>query len=100
MNNELNNLIYDKLLKLSYELEVKYMKKFLGKKLEVLFETSKDGYSYGHTTNYLSVKALGTIPSSTFKLVNLINVEYPYVFGQVVDENEDESEYNFDEDME
>ena len=77
----------DKLLLLSQQLEIKYMKKFLGKRLEVLFETSKDGYSYGHTSNYLSVKALGSIPSSTFKLVTIINVEYPYVFGEVVDED-------------
>ena len=79
----------DKLLELSLDLEKKYMKKFLGKKLEVLFETSKDGYSYGHTTNYLHVKALGTIPSSTFKMVTLINIEYPYVFGEVDEDRED-----------
>ena len=92
----------EKLLKLSYNLEVNYMKKFLGKKLEVLFETSKDGYSYGHTTNYLSVKVLGTIPSSTFKIVNLINIEYPYIFGQVIDENEEEKDYEYEnnEDLE
>lgn len=73
----------DKLLELSYNLEKKYMKKFLGKKMEVLFETSKDGYSYGHTSNYLYIKALGNIPSSTFKTVTIINIEYPYVFGEI-----------------
>lgn len=77
----------DKLLELSNVLEKKYMKKFLGKKMEVLFETSKDGYSYGHTTNYLHVKVLGTIPSSTFRDVIIINIEYPYVFGELVDED-------------
>ena len=77
----------DKLLLLSQQFEIKYMKKFLGKRLEVLFETNKDGYSYGHTTNYLSVKALGCVPSSTFKMVTIINVEYPYVFGEIVDED-------------
>ncbi len=78
----------DKLLALSNKLEIAYMKKFLNKNLEVLFETSKDGYSYGHTTNYLTIKVLGTIPSSTFKNVKLINVEYPYVFGEIIDENQ------------
>lgn len=77
----------DALLKLSYELEVNYMKKFLGKTLDVLFETAKDGYSYGHTTNYLHVKALGMIKSSTIKKVKLINVEYPYCFGEIEDED-------------
>ena len=71
------------LLKLSYELEVAYMKKFLGKKLEVLFETQKDGYSFGHTSNYLNVKVVGNIKSSNFETVTLINVEYPYIFGEI-----------------
>ena len=83
----LKNDYTNKLLELSKKLEISYMKKFLGKKMEVLFETSKDGYSFGHTENYLNVKSLGTIPSSTFKTVTIINVEYPYVFGEIEDEN-------------
>lgn len=77
----------DKLLELSREFEIKYMKKFLNKNLEVLFEVNKDGYSYGHTTNYLAVKVIGTFKSSTIKNVKLINVEYPYIYGEVVDED-------------
>lgn len=77
----------DILLNLSKSLEVSYMKKFIGKTLEVLIETSKDGYSYGHTTNYLTVKAIGTIPSSTIVKIKLINIEYPYIFGEVINEN-------------
>lgn len=77
----------DKLLQLSYELEMKYMKKFLGKKLDVLFETCKDGYSYGHTTNYIHVKVLGMHESGSIKNVRLINIEYPYCFGELTDED-------------
>ena len=77
----------DKLLELSREFEIKYMKKFLNKDLEVLFEVNKDGYSYGHTTNYLAVKVIGTFKSSTIKNVKMINVEYPYIYGEVVDED-------------
>lgn len=77
----------DKLLELSHEFEIKYMKKFIGKELEVLFEVNKDGYSYGHTTNYLAVKVIGTFKSSTIKNVKMINVEYPYIYGEVVDED-------------
>ena len=76
----------DRLLELSQELERKYVKKFLGKKLDVLFEVSKDGMSYGHTTNYLSVKALGTVPSSTIKKVKLINIEGPYIYGEIIED--------------
>ena len=77
----------DKLLELSKEFEIKYMKKFLSKNLDVLVEVSKDGYSYGHTTNYLAVKIMGTFKSSTIKNVKLINIEYPYIYGEVVDED-------------
>ena len=77
----------DKLLELSKEFEIKYMKKFLSKNLEVLIEVSKDGYSYGHTTNYLAIKIMGTFKSSTIKNVKLINIEYPYIYGEVVDED-------------
>lgn len=77
----------DKLLELSRELEIKYMKKFLNKDLEVLFEVNKDGYSYGHTTNYLAIKVIGTFKSSTIRKVKLINVEYPYIYGEVIDED-------------
>ena len=76
----------DQLLELSKEFERKYIKKFLGKKLDVLFEVSKDGTSFGHTTNYLSIKALGTVPSSTIKKVKLINIEGPYIYGEIVED--------------
>lgn len=77
----------DKLLELSKQFEIKYMKKFLSKKLDVLIEVTKDGYSYGHTTNYLAVKVIGTYKSSTIKNVKLINIEYPYIYGEIVDED-------------
>ena len=77
----------DKLLELSKQLEIKYMKKFLSKKLDVLIEVTKDGYSYGHTTNYLAVKVIGTYKSSTLLNVRLINIEYPYIYGEILDED-------------
>lgn len=77
----------NKLLQLSQMLEINYMKKFIGKKLEVLFETNKDGYSYGHTTNYIHVKVINNVDPSTFKTVKIINIEYPYAFGEVEDED-------------
>ena len=78
----------DALLHLSLELETKYMKKFIGKTLDVLFETSKDGYSYGHTSNYINVKALGMVESSSIKKVKLINIEYPYCFGEIINDED------------
>ena len=59
------------------------MKRFLGKRLEVLFETNKDGYSFGHTTNYLMVKIKNKQFNSE-EMVNVIikDIEYPFVIGE------------------
>ena len=70
------------LLKLSKELETKYMNKFIDKDLEVLIERSKDGYSLGHTTNYLSVKIPGEHQSGDFIKVKINSIEYPFCIGE------------------
>lgn len=75
----------NKLLELSKELEESFMKKFIGRILEVLFETYKDGYSYGHTTNYLSVKVKGNVKSSEFKNILIKEVEYPNCIGDIIE---------------
>ena len=59
------------------------MKKFVGKTLDVLVETNKDGYSFGHTTNYLEVKINGgTSPASIVPVV-IKEIDYPYCIGEV-----------------
>lgn len=40
-------------------LKKEYMKKFINTKENVLFESFKDGYLYGYTTNYIKVKVKG-----------------------------------------
>lgn len=75
-----------RLLELSMSLELNYMKKFIGKELEVLVEISKDGYSYGHTTNYLEVKINEVLDHSTFCKVKITDIEYPYCIGEVVND--------------
>ncbi len=47
------------LISLSNQLEKKYKSKFINTKQKVLIETYKDGYSYGHTSNYLYLKIKG-----------------------------------------
>ena len=71
------------MLKLSRELEIDYFKRFLNKKMEVLIERKGDGYSVGHTTNYLMVK----IKNKQFNSEDMVNViikdiEYPFVIGE------------------
>ena len=48
-----------KLLDLSNKLEKEYFNKFIGSEVEVLIEEEKDGYFYGVTDNYISLKLKG-----------------------------------------
>lgn len=47
------------LIKRGKVLKKEYMKKFINTKEDVLFESFKDGYLYGYTTNYIKVKVKG-----------------------------------------
>ena len=71
------------LLLLSRQLELDYMNKFLNREVEVLIEVSKDGYSIGHTTNYLQVKINKELEHNTFVSVKIISIEYPYCIGTI-----------------
>ena len=70
-----------RLIEVSKELEIDYMKKFIGKEVEVLIEEFKDGYSYGHTGNYLYVKINKELPHNELVKVTVKDIEYPYVIG-------------------
>ncbi len=73
-----------RLLALSRELEIAYFEKFLGKDLDVLFERNRDGYSIGHTSNYLQVKVFESIESGTEKKIRLEKIDYPYIIGKMI----------------
>lgn len=66
-----------KLIALSTELEQEYMKKFLNTEVDVLIEQTKNGYSYGHTSNYLSIKIKGEYPNESILTVEITDVDYP-----------------------
>ena len=72
-----------RLLEVSKELELNYYSKYLNKEVEVLVEETKDGYSFGHTGNYLYVKINKELKHNTFVTVKIIDVEYPYCIGEV-----------------
>lgn len=74
-----------RLIEVSKELEEDYMKKYLGKEVEVLIEEYKDGYSYGHTGNYLYVKIEGKYPHNEFAKVIIDCINYPYCIGKRID---------------
>jgi len=72
-----------KLLELSKELEISYMKRFLNKELEVLIEKSTDKYSIGHTTNYLNAKIYNKkYNSGDLVKITLKDIDYPFIIGE------------------
>ena len=72
-----------RLIEVSKELEIKYMEKFINREVEVLVEEHKDGYSIGHTGNFLHVKFKGDYPVNEFVKVKIEKVDYPYCIGKV-----------------
>ena len=88
MDNQIDNVTKKErahiLLNLSKDLELAYMNKFINKTIEFIPETYKDGYLYGHTGNYLSIKLKGN-KDLINKIVNIkiVNIEYPYCIGIV-----------------
>ena len=68
-----------RLIEVSKELEIDYMKKFISKNVEVLVEEYKDGFSYGHTGNYLYVKIKGELPHN-----EMVNVTIKSIFLKVI----------------
>ncbi len=75
-----------KLLEVSKELEINYLNKFIGSIDLVLVENNKDGYTYGHTSNYMYVKIKGIYDSGTFLKVKLTSISYPYIIGEITNE--------------
>ena len=71
-----------KLIEISKELEMNYMQKFIDKEVEVLIEEYKDGYSYGHTGNFLYVKIKKELPHNEMVTVKIKDINYPYCIGE------------------
>ena len=82
MDGKLDNKIKKdrarKLIEVSEELEENYMRNYLNKDVEVLIEETIDGYSYGHTGNYLHVKIKGEYPHNEIVKVRIKDIKYPY----------------------
>ncbi len=79
-----------KLLNLSKELEENYFNQFVGKYVDFIPETYKDGYLYGHTGNYLAIKTLGdkSLLNKIIK-VKIEMLDYPYCVSSICQDNVD-----------
>lgn len=72
------------LITLAKEKKLKFMSDFLGKKMNVLFESYKDGYLYGFTSNYIKVKVKGDKNLwGTLTKVELCSIEEDLILGNL-----------------
>lgn len=69
-------------LKLSEELEIEYMNKFINTNVLVLIEKYENGIISGHTENYIPVKANGVESDiNELLMIHIDKMEYPYLIG-------------------
>lgn len=75
------------LLELNKKQAIKYRNLFINKELEVLIEKEKNGYYYGHTSNYLEVmfknKDINNTKVNEYCKVLITNVDYPICKGEM-----------------
>lgn len=73
-----------KLLELSKELEINYMKKFIGREILFIPEVCHDSHLIGHTGNYLLIKALGEYSLLNTDVLGVITeISYPYCIASL-----------------
>ena len=74
-----------KLIELSNKNEIEFLEKYIGKTLEVLFETKvQDGYTEGHTTNYICVKTKAENLENTIQNVEVLKRENLELIGKIL----------------
>ena len=71
-----------RLIEVSNNLEKEYLDKFISKNVLVLIEENKDGYSIGHTDNYLKVVIPQFIECNKIVSVNIIKEENLELVGE------------------
>ena len=63
------------------ELYDKYKESYLDKEVTVLFEKNEDGYTFGHSSEYLPVLVKGEYPRSTFVKVKISELKDHQLYG-------------------
>ena len=88
MENQIDGSIKEKrsrkLIELSNENEKIYNEKYIGKKVEVLFEEKDGDYIKGHTTNYMIVKIPYKQIENTIQKVKIERIENLELIGNDV----------------
>lgn len=84
VDGNVSNYRSEILIALGKELKEKYLNKYIGKKMYVLFESFKDGYLYGYTSNYIKIKVKGDkeLWGSHIK-IELASIEKDIILGNI-----------------
>lgn len=69
------------MIKISNVLENEYYQRFLNKNLIVLIEEVKEGWSIGHTSNYIKVKINKALEPNTYYDAQIIKIDKEAVIG-------------------
>ena len=71
-----------KLIELSNKNEKEILKEYIGKEMQVLFEQEEEGYTRGHTSNYITVKIKEKNIENEIKKVEIIAEENLELIGK------------------
>ncbi|MBO4666597.1 MAG: tRNA (N(6)-L-threonylcarbamoyladenosine(37)-C(2))-methylthiotransferase MtaB [Bacilli bacterium] len=85
IDNATKKFRVNELLMINEEKALEYREKFIGKELDLLVEEIKDGYAYGHSSNYLEIKIKDqNLHQNDMVKVELINAGYPVSEGRLI----------------
>lgn len=73
-----------RLIELSNKNEKKFLERYIGKEVEVLFEQEDDGYIKGHTSNYILVKTKEVGIENKIKKVKIEKEEKLELIGKIM----------------
>ena len=88
MHNQIDGNIKEershKLIELSDENEKEFLNTYIGKEVEVLFEKEENGYTKGHTSNYLLVKVKDKSIENKIVKVKIVDRENLELVGTIM----------------
>jgi len=70
--------------KIAAEMTSDFKQKQLGKTAEVLFEQEKNGYSMGHSTNYLEVSVNEKVKRNSIQNVRIKGFQNGRLYGEII----------------
>jgi len=85
MDNQVDPVVKEKrshrVIELDERLENRFISSFIGRNMKVLFEETKEGYSYGYTENYIRVR----VPSNEELTGKILTVRLTSCIGEMAD---------------